>query len=219
MDMNEQTKSRRGAAVRGLRVLTLSAMLAAMSVVLAYLAKLIFGTGPLRVTFENLPIIFGGMAFGPIVGAAIAVVADLSSCLMAGQTPFPLITVAAASVGLVSGVLGRWVLKSRRYLFVLVVELSAQTVGSVVLKSIALHTFGYHWLTLLPRLPIYIGIAIAEAWLITVLWRNKQIAGHLDGLMPRKTKLLHEMPQEEAEDVPPQEENDTKKNEAKNREL
>lgn len=176
----------RDLTLRGLRVLTLSAMLAAMSVVLAYLAKLIFGTGPLRVTFENLPIILGGMAFGPVVGAAVAVVADLSSCLMAGQTPFPLITVAAASVGVVSGVLGRWVFKSRRYLPILIVELSAQLVGSVVLKTVALYLFGYHWALLIWRLPVYLGIAAIESFLLFVLWQNKQIARHLDGLMPRK---------------------------------
>ncbi len=177
---------RRSGFNRGLRVLTLSAMMAAMSVVLAYLAKLIFGTGPLRVTFENLPIIFSGMAFGPVVGAAVAVVADLSSCLMAGQTPFPLITVAAASVGVVSGVLGRWVLRSRRFWAVLLVECSAQLVGSVILKTIALYTFGYHWALLVWRLPVYVGIAAVEAFLLFALWHNKQIARHLDGLMPQK---------------------------------
>lgn len=189
---------------RSLRVLTLSAMLAAMSVVLAYLAKLIFGTGPLRVTFENLPIIFSGMAFGPVVGAAVAVVADLSSCLMAGQTPFPLITVAAASVGIVSGVLGRWIVRSRRYGWVLLTELSAQLVGSVVLKSWALSMFGYHWALLLWRLPVYLGISVVEAFLIAMLWENKQVAAHIDGLMPKRTtdgaKKAKEMTYEEALD-------------------
>ena len=60
------------------RVLCLSAMLCAMSYVLAYLAKMIFGLGPVRFTLENLPIIFGGVSFGPFVGAMIAAAAHIT---------------------------------------------------------------------------------------------------------------------------------------------
>ena len=108
-DLHESigVRLRRDVAVFGnLRVLCFAAMLCAMSVVLGYVAKLIFGTAPYRITFENLPIIFGGISFGPLVGAMIAVAADLCSCLFASQGPNPLILVGSFSVGLVSGFVG-----------------------------------------------------------------------------------------------------------------
>ena len=163
-------------AFGNLRVLCFAAMLAAMSVALAYLAKLVFGTGPLRVTFENLPIIFGGISFGPFVGAMIAVVADLSSCLLSGQAPNPLILVGAISIGVMAGVFGRYVFVGRGWLSLLVTEAIAQTVGSVILKSWALHAyFGYSWLLLLPRVPVYLGIIIAESYLLYAICKNKQL--------------------------------------------
>ena len=102
---------RRDLAVFGnLRALCMAAMLAAMAVVLGYLAKLLFGTGPFRITFENLPIIFGGLLFGPFMGAVMAVVADLCSCLFSGQAPYPLISVGTMTIGLASGFLGNYLL-------------------------------------------------------------------------------------------------------------
>lgn len=65
------------------RVLTVAALLTAVSFVLAYLAKSIFGPGVIRVTFECLPVFFGSMVFGPAIGVVIAVAADLLSCLQA----------------------------------------------------------------------------------------------------------------------------------------
>ena len=165
-----------------LRVLCLAAMLAAMGVVLGYLAKLIFGEGMIRITFENLPIVFGGIVFGPFVGAGIAVVADLASCLLAGQAPVPLITVGSLSIGFLSGVLGRYVLRSRRYGSLLVIELAVHAVGSFFLKSLALHLyFGFAWQLLLLRIPTYLLIAVFEAFFLCVLLRNP----HLNSLLKR----------------------------------
>ncbi|MBP3583660.1 MAG: folate family ECF transporter S component, partial [Clostridia bacterium] len=58
-------------------------MLAAISIILGkYLA---FGIGNvLRFSFENLPIAFAGIAFGPIAGALVGAVADLIGCLLVG---------------------------------------------------------------------------------------------------------------------------------------
>lgn len=169
------------------RVLAFSAMLAAMSVVLAVLAKTIFGTSHIRVTIENLPVIFGGMAFGPFIGGAIAVTADLLSCLVAGQAPVPLIAVGAFLMGAVSGVLSHTVFRKRNYLSVLAVALLTHLTGTIVAKSAALHIhFGYAWAVLLPRVPLYLGIAVLESVLLYLIFRNREIQKRIKGLYEKR---------------------------------
>ena len=159
-----------------LRVLCFAAMLAAMSVILAYSAKLLFGPGPLRVTFENLPIIFGGVSFGPFVGAMIAVVADLCSCLLSGQAPNPLIVVGSISIGLTSGVLGGYVFRGRRYLSALLIELFTHLIGSMILKTLALRFyFHFGWAVLVLRFPVYVLVIVAESYLLYLLFRSRQL--------------------------------------------
>ena len=168
--------SRDIAVFGNLRVLCFAAMLAAMSVIIAYLAKLLFGPGPLRVTFENLPIIFGGVSFGPFVGAMIAVVADLCSCLLSGQAPNPLILVGALSIGLVSGFLGGYIFRGRGYLSALLIELCTHVIGSMVLKTLALRIyFGFGWAVLVLRLPVYALVIMAESYLLYLLFRSRQL--------------------------------------------
>ena len=159
-----------------LRVLCFAAMLAAMSVIIAYLAKLLFGPGPLRVTFENLPIIFGGVSFGPFVGAMIAVVADLCSCLLSGQAPNPLILVGSVSIGLVSGILGSYVFRGRRYISALCIELFTHVIGSMILKTLALRFyFHFGWAVLVLRFPVYTAVIVAESYLLYLLFRSRQL--------------------------------------------
>ena len=159
-----------------LRVLCFAAMLAAMSVIIAYLAKLLFGPGPLRVTFENLPIIFGGVSFGPFVGAMIAVVADLCSCLLSGQAPNPLIVVGSVSIGLVSGFLGSYIFRGRRYISALCIELFTHVIGSMILKTLALRFyFHFGWAVLVLRFPVYVLVIAAESYLLYLLLRSRQL--------------------------------------------
>ncbi len=167
-----------------LRVLVFTALLAAMSVILAFIAKKIFGTFFIRVTFENLPIVFCGVAFGPVPAVLAGVAADLCSCLFAGQAPLPLFTVGAASIGLISGLLGRYVREKPCYARFLLCELAAQTVGSILIKSFALHFFYQTpYAVLLWRVPLYIGIAAAESLALSLLFRHPQISKMLEGVV------------------------------------
>ena len=162
------------------RRICLCALLCAMSVLLGYIAKMIFGTSPLRLTFENLPVVFAGIAYGPVYGALVGAVADLSNCLFAGQAPVALITVGAAAVGLFSGLLARFVLRRRTLLSLLAIELITQLSASVIIKSVALHIyFSYPYIVLLPRLPIYIGIALAEGYCLYVLFKHPAIGRYI----------------------------------------
>lgn len=173
-------------ALGNVKVLCACAMLAAMGVVLGYLAKMVFGMGPLRVTFENLPIIFCGIAFGPLAGGVTAVVSDLASCLMAGQAMNPLITVGALSVGVLSGAVSNYILKKRGFLSLLVTELLAHLVGSIFLKTLALHLFwNIAWATLLFRVPVYLFVALVESYFLWILFKNKSVQKLLRGVWKR----------------------------------
>ena len=168
--------SRDIAVFGNLRVLCFAAMLAAMSVILACFAKLLFGPGPLRITFENLPIIFGGISFGPFVGAIIAVVADLCSCLLSGQAPNPLIVVGSVSIGFVSGFLGGYIFRGRRYVSALLIELFTHVIGSMILKTLALrYYFHFGWAVLVLRFPVYVLVIAAESYLLYLLFCSRQL--------------------------------------------
>ena len=110
--MKQQTK--RPTLRHSVRVLTAAALLAATSVVLAFFAKSIFGPSPIRITFECLPIFFGSLFLGPSIGAVIAVGADLLSCFLSGMAPNLIITLGAALIGLVAGLVYRYLPLARR---------------------------------------------------------------------------------------------------------
>lgn len=64
-----------------LQVMTMSAVLVAISIVCGKYLALNFGS-VLRFSFENLPIILAGIMFGPVVGALVGGVADLIGALL-----------------------------------------------------------------------------------------------------------------------------------------
>ena len=99
--------NKRKTAFKSVRALTLAAMLTAMSVVIGIFCKnfLDFG-GVFRVTFEGLPIIISGLAFGPIVGATVGAVSDIISYILSTQSfaISPIITLGAALIGATAGI-------------------------------------------------------------------------------------------------------------------
>ena len=155
----------------------LAALLLALSVAIGYLCKSFLSFGAIRVTFENLPVLIAGIAFGPVVGALVGVGSDLVSCVFSGYSVNPLITVGAACVGACAGVFGRYVFKKISYPHLLCTALISHAVGSVAVKSVGLYTIGYAFPLLWPRLPLYIGIAAAESYIIYILSKNRVVRG------------------------------------------
>ena len=169
------------------------AMLAAISIVCGkYLA---FNVGQsLRFSFENLPIIFAGIAFGPIAGALVGVVADLVGCLMVGYAIIPTVTVAAAVMGLVSGsvpfIFGK---KRMDTLSVALSAALAHLLGSVVVKSIALFYAGVGMGLSLPifmllRLGNYFLIAALECGVLISLFRSKAVMHSINEIKKKSSK-------------------------------
>lgn len=140
--MNHEKKG----GFKSARVLTAAAMLTALSVVIGIVCKNLFTFGIyFRVTFENLPIIICGILFGPGVGAICGICADVVSCLCSTNPAVnPLITVGAASVGIMSGLMPKLVKKPTARIALTVAV--SHLVGQVIIKSIAkMIWFGMPW--------------------------------------------------------------------------
>ena len=176
--LTKNTLNKKKSAQDRIRALTVSAMLTAMSVVIGILCKnfLNFGGGLFRVTFENLPIIMGGLIFGPVIGGIIGAASDLLSYLFSAQIypPNLIVTLGAISVGVVSGVMSKYVIRKRGKAQIIVSGGLAHIVGSMIIKPIGLFQF-YSWAVLL-RIPFYMIIAPLEIILICVLFSRRSFS-------------------------------------------
>lgn len=160
-----------------LKILAASSLMVAISIVCGkYLA--IPGGEVLRFSFENLPIMMAGMLFGPAVGIAVGVVADLVGCILVGYTVNPLVTLGAAAIGFVSGFV--WMLLVRRKtgsyaVNVILSVASAHIVGSVVIKTFGLAAYYAFplWELMLWRLLNYAIVGAIEGTLLFILMKNK----------------------------------------------
>ncbi len=167
---------------KSVKALDFCAVLTAMSVVIGIFCKsfLNFGTGLFRVTFENLPIIISGLAFGGIAGGLVGVATDLISYLLSPQIfpPNLIVTLGAMSVGVVSGTLGRFFSKKSPYKRIILSGAFAHIVGSMIIKPIGL--FQFYGILVLWRIPLYLLIAPLEIFLICLLYKNRQFKSFID---------------------------------------
>ncbi len=157
-----------------LRVMALCSVFVAISIVCGkYLA--IRGGEVLRFSFENLPIIMSGIAFGPMAGVAVGIVADLVGCMLVGYTINPIITVGGAVIGALSGILFRLLKKAPLWVSVGAVVGVCHIVGSVLIKTFGLAKFYSLPLAelMLWRLLNYVIIGVIEGILIYALLKNK----------------------------------------------
>jgi ECF transporter S component (folate family) len=169
-----------------LKAMTMAAMLTAMSVVIGIFCKnfLNFGAGPyaglFRITFENLPILAAGLMFGPVVGAAAGLSADLISYLLSRQVyPInPLVTLGAMAIGLISGLMAHYVIKHPGKLRIIVACATAHLVGSMIIKPLGLYQF--YGVAVLWRIPLYMAIAPVEIAILCLLYRNRMVRAFID---------------------------------------
>ena len=83
------------------RTLTAMALLIAMSIVFSRVLSI--STGFVRFNLGSLPVLLAGILFGPWAGFVVGMVADIIGGVLAGYAINPLITLGAASIGLVGG--------------------------------------------------------------------------------------------------------------------
>lgn len=165
-------KKQKRRAVISLKMLVISAMLTAIGVVIGIICKtfLDFG-GIFRITFENLPIIMSGVLFGPVVGGMVGAAVDIISALAAGQAPLPFVMVGSITVGVVSGVMAKYIVRQKGTRQIALSAAAAHLIGSMIIKPIALFTI-YEWAVLF-RIPIYMVIAPIEIFILCLLFKNR----------------------------------------------
>lgn len=178
-----------------LRVMTSAAFLAALSLILGKFLQI---PNPfqefIRISFENLPVIFAGICFGPAVGAVTGAVADLVGCLLYGYTVNPLITLGAAVVGLAAGIVSHYLVRRPLWLMTALSVLAAHLAGSVAVKTFGLaawyltkYSMGLAEL-MLWRLLTYTIIGIAEFLLIYILLRQRAVMAMIDRFRTKKSE-------------------------------
>ena len=158
-----------------IRLLTNMAMMTALSVVIGIFCKTVlnFGNGLFRITFENLPIILAGIALGPVAGGVVGLSSDIISYLLSPQT-YPLnivVTIGAAVIGILSGLISKYIIKRKCKMQIIVSSSVAHLVGSMIIKSIGLYS--YYGVLVLWRIPLYIAIATVEIILLCLLLQSK----------------------------------------------
>ena len=151
-----------------LKVLLISGLFIALSIVLG--KQLSFTMGPIRISFENLTILMAGIMFGPLVGMTVGICADVIGCIIVGYAINPLVTLGAASIGLISGSIYFYMFKDNPKL---------RLIAAVGLA------FSYPMPLILMRIPLYIVIGTVEGYIIYLLMKNKTFANQLERVQMR----------------------------------
>ncbi len=177
---NEASKKRLG---NNLRLLAVSAFLAALSIICGKYLALPVGN-VLRFSFENLPILLAGMMFGPITGALVGIVADVLGCVMVAYTINPLVTLGAACIGLLGGVLFRLTKKLPLLWQTCLTVILTHLVASVIVKTFGLAAYydmPFHIL-LLWRLLNYAVVGVVEWLLLYTILKNQALRRSFESL-------------------------------------
>ena len=119
------------------KTMTYSAILAAMSVVLARLIGLMPDTAS-RFSIEAVPIFLAGMLFGPVPGVLVGFVADFVGCLFSPFGYNPIFCVPPILYGLFAGLFRPFLLGGCNPFRLLVSFLPPVVLGSVLYQSATL---------------------------------------------------------------------------------
>ena len=156
------------------RTLTVLALLIAMSIVFSRVLSI--STGFVRFNLGSLPVLLAGIVFGPGAGFAVGALADMIGGILAGYAINPLITLGAASIGLVGGWLWQTLHTLRLGQRLQLSVVAAHVVGSIMINSLALHIFyGYAWSVLAARVPNALILAAVNTVLLRLLMENKAV--------------------------------------------
>jgi ECF transporter S component (folate family) len=128
-----------------------------------------------------------GIFFGPFVGGAVAVIADLVGCLLKGYAINPIITIGAASIGILSGMISTHLRNKNMTLNIALSIAISHIVGSMIIKSIGLYIyFGTPIQVLAWRVPTYIITGAVEFIIITLLLKNKEFSAQLNKICTKR---------------------------------
>ena len=176
-------------------VMTASAILAALSIILGKFLSIPVGNS-IRIGFENLPIVIASILFGPVIGAATAVAADIVGCILHGYPINPIITVGALCIGLISGYVYRQIAKndtehistdrSMHWVKIFISVVTAYAIGSMVIKSLGLYiAYGTPFQTIVFRVVNASVSAVIDATIVWALMQNKSFMKEIGRIIKR----------------------------------
>lgn len=176
------------------KVIAFSALLAAISVVLARL----FSFAPvaeIRISLDKFPLFLAGMFFGPLVGGMVSFSADFIGCLFSPYGFNPIFSVAAIVYGVMGGLLRHFVARKPSVLRLGISYLCPVALGSILYQSAAL-AFVYSSATFWPAFLAYLSsrsiqfaiVLVLEVAIIYLLIKTKVF--HRLGVWPPKGKDL-----------------------------
>ena len=180
MQKNNQKKN---IAFGSLKIMVSVALLTAMSIICGKYLKIPVGD-IMRFSFENLPILLAGIAFGPIAGAVTGLLADLIGCLMVGYAINPIVTVGAVTIGLLGGLLYRICKPFPYFLKMLVTVFVSHTVASVIIKTFGLAKFYSipFFELMLWRAVNYLIVGVLEFIILYFVMKNKAVVSAIEKL-------------------------------------
>ena len=173
-----------------LKVMITATLFASVSIICGKF--LAFNVGDiLRFSFENLPIILSGVAFGPLIGAFTGLIADVVGCLLRGYALNPILTLAALFIGFSSGLLFNMLNRCNIHLKTLIVVFVAHAVGSVVIKSVGLSVWYSLPLTvtLIERTINYVIVGATEFVFLIIILKNKSFYNQIIKMTGVKDEL------------------------------
>ncbi len=158
------------------RMLTLQAMLAALSIILTRFCQIPINES-LRISFGNIPVLLSGLLGGPVAGALVGAVADIIGCIF--FNPFgwyPPLTLSPFIYGIIAGLFAKAFTENQSYLKCLITALacnacSTMTVSTLILAQMqglpsSLPLFAV-------RIPLYVGITVCEALVLYLIYKSK----------------------------------------------
>ena len=125
------------------RTMAFSALLAALSVVLARLI-VPMPNAFTRFSIEAVPIFLAGLLFGPLAGGMVGFCSDLVGCLFSGYGYNPLFCIPPILYGVMAGLFRRRVAGGKPLLWLIVSFLLSAMAGSVGYQSWALALTYYY---------------------------------------------------------------------------
>ena len=159
-------------------LITLLAMLTAVSVVVGIICKNLFTVAVYyRFTLENIGVIFAGIFFGPGAGMLVGVAVDIISCLLSANPAVnPVIALGAACVGATSGLMAKYVVKTEGFRQYILSAATAHLLGQVIIKSIGkMLYFGMPWYGMAIGLVCSALACTVEVTIIHLLMKKTEI--------------------------------------------
>ena len=151
------------------KTLAYSAMLTALSVVLARLAGLMPNEFT-RFSIEAIPIILAGLFFGPVAGGCVGFAADFVGCLFSPFGYNPIYCIPPILYGLCAGLLRYWVAAKPNPLRLLLTIAPAAIIGSIGIQSCVLAFMQYGTENFLVGLTFYLSTRSVQFAIMLVVY-------------------------------------------------